>query len=296
MFLRAFNSSELMLLVRSSISVSMNKLSTADRVRVISALVEGCSIRSTVRMTGVAKNTIVKLLADIGKACAAYHDQYVRGVAAKRIQVDEIWSFVGMKQKNVPQERREGLGVGDAWVWVAIESESKLVLSYMVGLRDGGYATEFMRDVADRITNRVQLTSDGHKAYLNVVEDAFGGDIDYAQLVKIYGNERPGEARYSPAECTGAKPCPVVGNPDAKHISTSFVERQNLTMRMSMRPFTRLTNAFSKKIENHMHAVALHYMHYNFCRIHQTTRVTPAMAAGITSKLWEIEDLMALIG
>ena len=276
--------------------VSMNKLSTADRVRVISALVEGCSIRATVRMTGVAKNTIVKLLADLGAACATYHDHHVRNVNAKRVQCDEIWSFVAKKQKNVPEVQRGTLGVGDAWTWVAIESQTKLVIGYLVGLRDGGYATEFMRDVASRISNRVQLTTDGHRAYLDAVEDAFGGDIDYAQLIKIYGAERPGEARYSPAVCIGATPTPVVGEPDERHISTSYVERQNLTMRMSMRRFTRLTNAFSKKIENHMHAIALHYMHYNFCRVHQTLRVTPAMEAKIADHVWDLEELVSLLG
>jgi IS1 family transposase len=275
--------------------VSMNKLSTADRVRVIAALVEGCSIRATVRMTGVAKNTIAKLLVELGAACKAYHDKHVRGLKSKRIQCDEIWAFVAMKQKNVPPSRKGEFGVGDVWTWTALDSDSKLMVAYMVGSRDAGYATEFMHDVADRIDNRIQLTTDGHKAYLEAVEDAFGGDIDYAKLVKIYGAERPGEARYSPAVCMGAEKHQVSGDPDWQHVSTSHVERQNLTMRMSMRRFTRLTNAFSKKIENLEAAVALHYMHYNYCRIHQTLRVTPAMEAGIADHVWELEELVALL-
>lgn len=275
--------------------VIMNKLSTADRVRVIAALVEGCSIRATVRMTGVAKNTIAKLLVELGAACKAYHDKHVRGLKSKRIQCDEIWAFVAMKQKNVPQARKGEFGVGDVWTWTALDSDSKLMVAYMVGSRDAGYATEFMHDVADRIDNRIQLTTDGHKAYLEAVEDAFGGDIDYAKLVKIYGAERPGEARYSPAVCMGAEKHQVSGDPDWRHVSTSHVERQNLTMRMGMRRFTRLTNAFSKKIENLEAAVALHYMHYNFCRIHQTLRVTPAMEAGIADHVWELEELVALL-
>lgn len=275
--------------------VSMKMLSKADRVRVVSALVEGCSIRSTVRMTGVAKNTIVKLLADIGAVCADYHDRHVVNVKATRVQCDEIWSFVGMKQKNVPDEKKGEFGYGGAWTWIAIDSQSKLCISYLVGLRDAGYATEFMNDVAARLANRVQLTTDGHKAYLQAVEDAFVGDIDYAQLVKLYGAERPGEARYSPAICTGIKKNIIAGEPESKHISTSHVERQNLTVRMQMRRFTRLTNAFSKKAENLAHNVALHFMHYNFCRVHQTLRVTPAMEAGIADHVWEIEELVELL-
>jgi IS1 family transposase len=273
----------------------MNKLSTTDRVRVISSLVEGCSIRATVRMTGVAKNTIVKLLAEMGSACAEYHDKNVRNIGSRRIQCDEIWTFVGMKQKNVPDERKHEFGVGDVWTWVALDSDSKLCVSYMLGLRDAGYATEFMHDVASRLHNRVQLTTDGHHAYLEAVEDAFGGDVDYAQLIKIYGAERAGEARYSPANVIGAKREQVCGAPEERNISTSHVERQNLTMRMTMRRFTRLTNAFSKKVENLQHNVALHYMYYNYCRIHQTLRVTPAMQAGLTDHVWELEDLLALI-
>jgi IS1 family transposase len=273
----------------------MNKLNTEDRVRVIAALVEGNSIRSTVRMTGIAKNTIVKLLAEIGQICSEYQDKTLRNLACKRVQCDEIWSFCYAKQKNVPADKQGQFGYGDTWTWTAIDPESKLVISWLVGLRDARYANEFMLDLAGRLKSRVQLTSDGHKAYLEAVEGAFGCDIDYAMLVKMYGAERAGEARYSPATCIGSKKESVSGKPDIDHISTSHVERQNLTMRMSMRRFTRLTNAFSKKIENLEHAVALHFMYYNFCRIHQTIRVSPAMAAGVTNRLWDIVDIVKLL-
>jgi IS1 family transposase len=277
--------------------VSMKKLSTTDRVRVISALVEGCSIRSTCRMTGIAKNTVVKLLRDAGCVCADYHHTHVRNVKASRIQCDEIWSFVYAKSKNVPSKRKGEFGVGDVWTWIALDSDSKLCVSYMLGLRDSGYATEFMQDVAERLANRVQLTTDGHKAYLDAVEDAFAGEIDYAQLIKTYGpvTDPTKEVRYSPAECTGCYKEEVYGDPDPKFISTSHVERQNLTMRMQMRRFTRLTNAFSKKVENHGHQIALHFFNYNFCRIHQSLRITPAMAAGLTDHVFEIEELVQMI-
>jgi IS1 family transposase len=273
----------------------MKKLSNADRVRIVKAMVEGCSIRAIVRMTGFSKNTITKLLVDLGTVCADYHDQHVRGINAKRIQADEIWSFIGKKQKNVA-EAMQGLGVGDAWTWVGIESQTKLVVSYMVGLRTYDYARAFMDDLCDRITNRVQLTTDGLKCYLQAVEDVFVGDIDYSQLIKVYG-EDPGipAGRYSPGQVMSCETRVISGDPDPKHISTSYVERQNLTMRMQMRRFTRLTNGFSKKLENHMHAIAIHYMHYNYCRIHQTLRVTPAMEAGIASHVWEVEELAALL-
>jgi IS1 family transposase len=275
----------------------MIRLGTADRVRVVSALVEGMSIRATVRITGVAKNTVVKLLADLGTACAEYHDQHVVNVKAKRVQCDEIWTFVDMKQKNVPAERKGEFGVGDVWTWVALDADSKLCVSYMLGLRDAGYATEFMNDVSGRLANRVQLTTDGHRAYLEAVEDAFRGDVDYAQLVKVYRpvKEPTREVRYSPSECIGTERNAVSGAPDLKHVSTSFIERQNLTMRMGMRRFTRLTNAFSKKADNLAHNLAIHYMHYNYCRVHQTLRVTPAMQAGLADHVWEIEELAALL-
>ncbi|MCY2952943.1 MAG: IS1 family transposase [Planctomycetota bacterium] len=273
----------------------MNKLNTADRVRVVSALVEGNSIRATVRMTGVAKNTVAKLLVDLGKACAEYHDKHVRNVKAARIQCDEIWSFCYAKQKNVPAALQGKFAYGDVWTWTAVDANSKLIVSYMVGLRDGGYATEFIRDVASRLANRVQLTTDGHRAYLEAVEDAFGGDIDYAQLVKVYGAERPGEARYSPAVCLAANPTPICADPDRRYTSTSYIERQNLTMRMSLSRMTRLSNGFSKKVENLTHAIAIHFMHYNFCRIHQSLRVTPAMEAGLMDHVWEIDELVSLV-
>lgn len=274
---------------------SMNKLNTADRVRVLACLVEGNSIRATVRMTGVAKNTVVKLLEDVGCACKKYQDIHLRGLKLKRVQCDEIWSFCYAKEKNVPADKKGMLGFGDVWTWTALDSDTKLIACWMIGGRDAGYATEFIRDLADRVVNRIQLTTDGHKAYLEAVEDAFGGDVDYAQLVKLYGNERAGEARYSPATCIGCQAKDVSGAPERKHVSTSHVERQNLTMRMGMRRFTRLTNGFSKKIENLEHAVALHFMHYNFCRIHQTLRVTPAMAAGVSTHVWELEEVVALL-
>lgn len=272
----------------------MNRLSTAKQVAVISALVEGCSVRSTSRMTGVAKGTILSLLARVGDVCARYQDAAIRNVPAKRVQIDEIWSFVGCKQKNLTPEISAQRVAGDAWTFVAIEAQTKLVLSWLVARRDIGSATEFLYDVADRISSRIQLTTDGHKMYLSAVEDAFCGDIDYAMLVKVYGAAADGQTRYSPANCLGAVPTHVSGDPDPKHVSTSYVERQNLTMRMNMRRFTRLTNAFSKKIENHMHSVALFYMHYNFARVHQTLRVTPAMEAGIAQHIWSIQDIVEL--
>lgn len=273
----------------------MNQLDTAKRAAVLSALVEGNSIRSTVRMTGVAKNTITKLLVDAGTACAVYLHDHVRNVTATRVQCDEIWSFVGMKEKQVPADRKGEKGVGDVWTWTAIDADSKLLISYLVGGRDTVHATAFIADVASRLANRVQLTTDGHRPYLEAVEAGFGGEVDYAQLIKLYGNEggHGAETRYSPGECTGIRKTPVSGKPDFAHISTSYVERQNLTMRM--RRFTRLTNAFSKKIENHEHAIAIYAMHYNYVRRHQTLRVTPAMAAKLTNKLWSIEDMVALL-
>ena len=274
----------------------MNKLSIAARARVLACLVEGNSIRATVRMTGAAKNTVVKLLADVGAACAAYQDKTLRNLPCKRLQCDEIWSFVYAKAKNVPTAKAAPEGAGDAWTWTAIDADSKLVAAWMVGPRDGGIAYDFMQDLAGRLASRVQLTTDGHKAYLEAVEGAFGADIDYAMLVKLYGNEpnQGPERKYSPNVCLGARPTTVAGNPDMAHVSTSYVERQNLTMRMSMRRFTRLTNGFSKKLENLGHAVALHFMYYNFGRIHQTLRITPAMAAGISDHVWELEEIAAL--
>ena len=274
----------------------MNILSEAKRVQVISALLEGNSIRATVRMTGVAKNTIVKLLAEVGTACAEYQDCAFRNLPCRRIQCDEIWSFCYAKQKNVPADKQGRFGDGDVWTWTAICADTKLVPSWIVGTRDAGTAFAFMNDLAGRLANRVQLTTDGHRVYLNAVEAAFGADIDYAMLVKMYGNDpRPEEARYSPAQCIGAMASTITGKPNPRYISTSFVERQNLTMRMGMRRFTRLTNGFSKKVENLEHAVALHLMHYNFCRVHQTLRVTPAMEAGVADHIWNLEEVVRLL-
>lgn len=273
----------------------MNRLSTAKQVAVVSALVEGCSVRSTSRLTGVAKGTILSLLAGVGDACARYQNVAIRNVPAKRVQIDEIWSFVAAKQKNVtPELAAKNPRAGDVWTFVAIEAQTKLVLSWLVGRRDAWCATEFCQDVAGRLANRIQLTTDGHKIYLSAVDDAFGGDVDYSMLVKIFGGSSDHVARYSPAICKGCLQMPVTGDPDPKHVSTSYVERQNLTMRMNIRRFTRLTNAFSKKIENHAHSVALFYMHYNFVRVHQTLRVTPAMEAGLTTRVWSIADIVAL--
>jgi IS1 family transposase len=273
----------------------MNKLSRTKQAQVIAALVKGNSINSTVRMTGVSKVTILKLLKAVGVAAADYQDRTLRGLKCKRIQVDEIWQFVYAKQKNVPSEKQGEFGYGDVWTWVAIDAQTKLVPSFMTGNRDAQSAKMFIDDLAGRLASRVQLTSDGLKVYLEAIEGAFGCEIDYAMLVKTYESSQT-ETRYSPAVCTSCESKPVMGHPDPKHISTSFVERQNLTMRMSMRRFTRLTNGFSKKVENHAYAVAIHYMHYNFCRIHQTLRVTPAMEAGIADHVWTIEEMIAKVG
>jgi len=273
----------------------MNRLSTGKRVAVLSALVEGCSVRATSRMTGVAKGTILRLLADVGRACAAYMDTAIRNVPARRIQIDEIWSFVACKKANLTDEiLARNPKAGDAWTFVGIDPDSKLVLSWLVGTRDAGCATEFMQDLAGRLANRVQVTTDGHKMYLSAVEDAFGSEVDYAMLQKIYGADPQAEKRYSPAVCLGCTVDVIAGNPDPAYIGTSHIERQNLTMRMNIRRFTRLTNAFSKKIENHCHSVALFYMHYNFVRVHQSLRVTPAMEAGLTDHVWSIADIVAL--
>jgi IS1 family transposase len=273
----------------------MNKLPNGKRVRVVAALVGGNSIRSTVRMTGVAKNTVVNLLLDLGRACAEYQDRVLRDLPLKKIQCDEIWSFIYAKQKNAAHAKAAPVIAGDAWTWTAIDADTELIPCWMIGPRDVGTATEFIRDLESRLRGRVQLTTDGLKAYMNAVEDAFGSEIDYAQLHKIYDTDRPGEARYSPAICRATKRLAVSGNPDFALASTSYVERQNLTMRMSMRRFTRLTNGFSKKLENHAAAVALYFCHYNFVRQHQTHRLSPAMAAGVTDRLWSIEDMIALL-
>lgn len=273
----------------------MNRLSPENRIKVIAALVEGNSIRATSRMTGIARNTVTELLVDLGAACAEFQDQALRNLPCKRIQCDEIWAFCYAKDKNVPAELKGRLGFGSVWTWTAIDADTKLIASWMVGSRDTESAHEFIQDLAGRLANRVQLTTDGHKPYLEAVDYAFSGDIDFAQLVKIYGDSGENEKRYSPAEWVASERKIISGSPARRHISTSYVERQNLTMRMAMRRFTRLTNGFSKKLENHIAAVSLHFMHYNFVRIHQTLKVTPAMAAGVTDRLWEMSDIVQLL-
>lgn len=281
---------------KSSYIMDMNKLPLAKRVQILSLLCEGSSMRSISRVCEVSINTVAKMLVDAGKVCMAFHDEKVRGVTAKRVQVDEIWSFTAAKQKNVSGMKKPVDGAGDTWTWTGLDADSKLIVSWFVGGRDGDYAKLFINDLAARLANRVQLTSDGHRAYLEAVEGAFGADVDYAQLVKLYGAAPDGSAgRYSPAECIGIKKTRIEGDPDEKHVSTSYVERQNLTMRMHMRRFTRLTNAFSKKFESHVHMVALYTVFYNFTRIHKTLRVTPAMAAGLTDRVWGMEDIVALM-
>jgi IS1 family transposase len=272
----------------------MNRLDISKRAQIIGLLVEGNSLRAASRLADVSINTVTKLLVDVGTACAKYQDETLRNLPCKRVQVDEIWSFVYAKAKNVAGAKAAPDGAGDVWTWTAICAETKIIPTWHVGSRDAECAGIFIDDLSRRLANRVQLTSDGHKAYLDAVDGAFGGDIDYSMLVKIYGKPWEVEKRYSPMVCTGARKQPMIGNPDPKHISTSYVERQNLNMRMSMRRFTRLTNAFSKKVENHAHAIALHFMYYNFGRIHKTLRITPAMAAGVTQHVWSLEEIAEL--
>ena len=274
----------------------MNILPLKTRAMILKMLCEGQSMRATARLADVSFNTVAKLLIDAGKVCADLHDEHVQSVTASKVQCDEIWSFTYAKQKNVARAKAAPQGAGDTWTWTALDADTKLIVSYLVGGRDAEYANAFMDDVASRLANRVQMTTDGHKVYLEAVESAFGVDVDYAQLIKMYGNAlETFKGRYSLADCTGIVKRPITGQPKNKDISTSFVERQNLTMRMHMRRFTRLTNGFSKKVENHMHMVALYTMFYNFCRIHKTLRVTPAMEAGLTDRVWEIEDILAII-
>ena len=274
----------------------MNKLDVASRAKILAMLCEGASMRSVSRLADVSINTVAKLLMDAGKFCAAYHDANVRNVKAKRVQVDEIWSFTYAKQKNVADAKAAPDGAGDTWTWTAIEADTKLIISHFVGGRDGECASWFMQDVADRVANRIQITSDGHKAYLEAVEGAFGADVDYAMLNKIYGaSSDSAKGRYSPADCIGIKKQAVTGKPDMAHVSTSYAERSNLTMRMHNRRFTRLTNAFSKKFESHAHMVAIWAIWYNFIRIHRTLRVTPAMAAGLSKTVLDWENFVALM-
>lgn len=275
--------------------MSMNKLPNQKRAQVLQMMAEGIALRAITRLTGISRTTLQKLLEDAGQAFSDYQDRTLINLSCKRIQVDEAWSFCYAKQKNVARAKRAPEGAGDIWTWVGLDADSKLVASFYVGARDSYAAMIFMDDLAKRLANRVQLTSDGHRPYLEAVEGAFGGDIDYAMLVKIYGAAPEGQHRYSPPICTGARKHRIEGNPDPKHVSTSFSERQNLNIRMGNRRMTRLTNAFSKKAENHAHMMAIYFMHYNFVRIHQTLKITPAMAAKVTSKLWEMADMVQVL-
>lgn len=273
----------------------MNKLDVERRTQILTALIEGNSLRSTSRMTGAAINTVMKLLVDAGQVCAEYQDAHLRNLTCKRLQCDEIWSFVGCKEKAKPESERGKFGRGDVWTWTAICADTKLIPTWLVGPRDAHTANDFMVDLAMRLKHRIQLTTDGNRLYVNAVERAFGRDIDFAMLIKLFGVDAQAETRYSPAECIGTREQVVMGAPDAKHISTSYAERANLTIRMSVRRFTRLTNGFSKKVENHAAAVALHMMAYNFVRQHKTLRVSPAMAAGVTKHLWSVEEIAELV-
>ncbi len=277
----------------SSYAIDMNKIPLEKRIQILEMLCEGSSMRSISRVVDVSINTVSKLLVDAGNACAKYHDEHVRGVVSKRVQCDEIWSFLYAKERTA--RVLDLNGAGDAWTWTALDADSKLIISYMVGQRDAGCAMILMDDLKSRLASRIQLTTDGHKAYVEAVEDAFAGDIDYSMLIKLYGDSPTGEKRYSGSECVGTKKSKIAGNPDLKTVSTSYVERQNLNMRMGMRRFTRLTNGFSKKLANHCHALALYFMFYNFVRIHKTLRMTPAMKAGLAQELWSMEDIDALI-
>lgn len=275
--------------------LGMNKLDREARSRVLHLLCEGNSLRAVTRLTGTSKKAVSRLMVEAGQAAAWYQDRVFVNLTCKRVQVDEIWAFVYAKQKNVPLAKKAPPNAGDVWTWTAIDADTKLIPSWFVGGRDSDAAMIFMEDLASRLANRVQLTSDGHRAYLEAVEGAFGSDVDYAMLVKLYGPSGEGEKRYSPAECIGAVKHRIEGNPDPKYVSTSYAERSNLSVRMHTRRFTRLTNAFSKKVENHAHSVALFAMYYNFVRVHKTLRTTPAMAAGVTSRLWEIGDIVDVL-
>lgn len=273
---------------------TMNRLSIEKRSQVVAALIEGNSVRSTCRMTGVAKGTVLTLIANLGEACAAYHDEHVRNVRAHRVQCDEVWSFCYGKDKNVSDEQKAD-GAGSVWTWTALDADTKLIVSYLCGGRDASWGMAFMEDLASRVATRIQITTDGHRVYADAVEGAFGADVDYAMLIKLYGSPAVEETRYSPGEVIGIETKVMSGNPNPHHISTSYVERQNLTMRMSMRRFTRLTNGFSKKLANHEHMLAIYFMYYNFCRVHQSLRVTPSMEAGLSDHVWMLEELVKLM-
>ena len=273
----------------------MNHLSTKQRAQIVASLIEGNSVRGTCRLTGASKDAVLKLIGDFGKVCADHHNSAVRGVKARRVQCDEVWSFCYAKEKNASKESKLE-GAGSVWTWVGIDADTKLILSYLCGGRDASWACQFMEDLASRVTTRVQITTDGHRAYAEAVEGAFGMEVDYAMLIKLYGapSDQP-DTRYSPAQCIGIRTATLSGSPDPEHISTSFVERQNLNLRMGVRRFTRLTNAFSKKFANHCHMVAIYHAYYNFCRVHQTLRVTPAMEAGLSDHVWSLEEFVSLM-
>ncbi|MGH7259382.1 MAG: IS1 family transposase [Nitrospiraceae bacterium] len=276
----------------------MNKLSRKERAAIVAAMVEGAGINSVVRMTGVSKPTILKLLADLGTACAKYQDETLRNLPCKRVQCDEIWSFCFAKDKNVPEALRGKLGYGSVWTWTALCADTKLMVSWFVGDRSAPYAVKLISDLASRLAHRVQVTTDGYRPYVQAIDGAFGCDVDYAMLEKLYAvpPQEGVTTRYSPAQCCGTVTRKIMGNPDKTHISTSYAERMNLQIRMGMRRFTRLTNAHSKKVENHRHALSLYFMYYNFARVHQTLRVTPAMQAGIANHVWTIDEIIGLLG
>lgn len=273
----------------------MNKLTTPKRAQILHLLCEATSLRATARIADCSITTVVKLLVDAGTACQQYQDKTLRNLPCKRVQLDEIWSFCYAKQGNVPADKRGQPGYGDVWTWTALCADTKLMVAWLVGDRDAEYAEAFVDDLAGRLSNRVQVTTDGHNAYLYAVDAAFGGNVDYSMLIKIYGQTPEGQRRYSPPECIGTKRRKIIGKPDPAHVSTSYVERANLTIRMANRRFTRLTNAFSKKLENHEHAFSLFAMHYNFARIHKTLRVTPAMEAGVSDHVWTMEEIVEVV-
>jgi len=273
----------------------MNKLTPEKRAQALQMMAEGISLRAMTRLTGVSRTTLIKLLEVAGQAFAEYMDRTLMNLPCKRLQLDEVWAFCYAKQKNVPTAKAAPEGAGDIWTWVALDADTKLAASFYVGARDGAAALDFVSDLAPRLANRVQITTDGHKAYVEAIEESFGADVDYAQLIKVYGAPADGEKRYSPVECISCYGQRVEGRPDARYVSTSYVERQNLNIRMGNHRMTRLTNAFSKKAVNHAHMMAIYFMHYNFVRIHKTLKITPAMAANVTPKLWEMSDMVAVL-